>query len=391
MSSSQRFAAVVVAAGSGNRAGGAPKQFRLIAGKPMVRWSAEALLAAGADPLIVVTSREAREEAEAALAGLPVAWADGGARRCDSARAGLALAQDAEVVLVHDAARPFVTGEHVARLLAALGGADGAILALPVTDTLKRGGDGFVVGPVSRADLWRAQTPQAFRRSALRDAYAALPADAEPTDDAEVVERLGGSVAIVAGDPRLMKITHPEDFDLAERLIGTSYAPCVGFGFDAHRFEPGDAVTICGVRVPHDHGLKGHSDADVGLHALTDALFGAAGLGDIGDWFPPSDPQWRGADSAQFLLRAAQEVAARGGRIVNVDVTIVGERPRVKPHREAMRARVAELLTLPLERVSVKATTTEGMGFAGRGEGLAAQAVASVEFPRLTAVREPPP
>ncbi len=378
-----RFAAVLAAAGSGSRAGGAPKQFRPLAGKPLVRWSAEGLLNAGADPLIVVGPPGGRAEIEAALAGLTFAWVEGGARRCDSVRAGLAaVPAEAEVVLIHDAARPFVTRAHIDALLAALESADGALPVLPVADTLKRASGGRVAATVARAGLWRAQTPQAFRRDALLRAYAALPLEAEPTDDAEVVERAGGRVALVPGDARLMKVTYPEDFELAERLAGAAFVTRTGMGFDAHRFGPGDAVTICGVRAPHTHGLLGHSDADVGLHALTDALFGAAGLGDIGDWFPPGDPQWRGADSGLFVTRAVQAIAERGGRVVNVDITIVGEQPRVKPWREAMRARVAELIGLPLDRVSVKATTTEGMGFTGRQEGLAAQAIATLEMPR---------
>jgi len=383
MRAPSRFAAVLVAAGSGSRAGGGPKQFRDVGGKPLARWSAEALLNAGADPLIVVIRESDRVPAEAALRGLEVVWTTGGARRCDSVREGLRrVPSEGEVVLVHDAARPFVTTDHVEALLAALANAEGSVPALPVADSLKRAEAGAVTATAVRDGLWRAQTPQAFRRAALQAAYSALTDEDEPTDDAEVLERAGGRVAIVPGDPRLMKVTWPEDFDMAERLANVRWITRMGLGLDAHRFERGGAVTICGVRIPHDRALQGHSDADVGLHAITDALLGAAALGDIGDWFPPTDPRWKDADSAVFLRHAAEQIAQRGGRIVNVDVTIVGERPRVKPHREAMRARIAEMLALPLDRVSVKATTTEGMGFTGREEGLAAQAVAAVEFPR---------
>jgi 2-C-methyl-D-erythritol 4-phosphate cytidylyltransferase/2-C-methyl-D-erythritol 2,4-cyclodiphosphate synthase len=379
-----RFAAVIVAAGSGSRAGGeVAKQWRDLAGRPVARWSAEALLGAGAEALVLVVRPGDEPLAEAALAGLP-RWrlACGGSDRIDSVRAGLdALSGVApEAVLVHDAARPFVARPHVDALLAALGGAAGAVPALPVADTLKRR-EGDAVSTVDRAGLFRAQTPQAFRYPDLVAAYAAWPAGEAPTDDAAVVERAGGAIALTPGDPLLMKLTYAEDFPMAERLAGAARIARTGFGYDAHRFGPGAAVWLCGVEIAHTAGLVGHSDADAGLHALTDAVLGAIGAGDIGDHFPPSDPRWKGAPSHVFLRHAAELVAARGGRILNVDVTLVCERPRNKPHREAMRARVAEILGLPVERVSVKATTPEGMGFTGREEGLAAQAVASVETP----------
>jgi 2-C-methyl-D-erythritol 4-phosphate cytidylyltransferase/2-C-methyl-D-erythritol 2,4-cyclodiphosphate synthase len=215
----------------------------------------------------------------------------------------------------------------------------------------------------------------------LTAAYAAWPHGETPTDDAAVVERAGGRIALTPGDPKLLKLTYPEDFAMAELLAGGARAIRIGQGFDAHRFGEGDAVWLCGVRIAHTHALIGHSDADAGLHALTDALLGTLGAGDIGDHFPPTDPRWRGAPSSLFLAHAADLVAARGGRLVNIDVTRICERPKIKPHREAMRARLAELLGLPLDRVSVKATTTEAMGFTGREEGLAAQAVAAVELP----------
>lgn len=377
------FSAIVVAAGAGLRAGpGEPKAWRTLDGRPIVRWSVEGLLAAGADEVIVVTAADRLGDADAALAGLP-RWraVTGGATRALSVQAGLAALDAADTpVLVHDAARPFVTAAHVRRLLAALDHADGAILALPVADTLKRGGT-TVDETVSRDGLHRAQTPQAFRRAPLLRAYAAWPADAEPTDDASVLERAGGGVALVPGDPLLMKLTYPEDFAMAERLAGGRRMVRMGQGIDAHRFGPGDSVWLCGVCVPHDHGLVGHSDADCGLHALTDAVLGAIGDGDIGEHFPPSDPQWKGASSDRFLRHAASRVAARGGQILNVDVTLVCERPKIRPHRDAMRARIAEILDLPEDRVSVKATTTEGMGYTGREEGLLAQAVVAVELP----------
>ncbi len=377
------FSVVIVAAGGGTRAGpGLAKQWRALAGKPVLRWSVESLLAAGARTVVVVVSEDGEPLVDAALAGLN-GWRTtrGGTIRADSVRNGLAALDGppAEPVLVHDAARPFVTAAHVAALLKALDGADGAIPALPVADTLKREGEAGLT-TTSRDGLWRAQTPQAFRRDRLLAAYAAWPLG-EPTDDAQVVEADGGRVAIAPGDPLLMKLTFPEDFEMAERLAGAARITRTGQGFDAHRWGPGEAVWLCGVRIDHDQTLVGHSDADAGLHALTDAILGAIGEGDIGDHFPPTDPRWKGAASDLFLKHAAELVAAKGGRLVNVDVTLICERPKIKPHRQAMRERLAEILDLPLDRVSVKATTTEGMGFTGRGEGLAAQALATVETP----------
>jgi 2-C-methyl-D-erythritol 4-phosphate cytidylyltransferase/2-C-methyl-D-erythritol 2,4-cyclodiphosphate synthase len=375
------FSAVIVAAGSGTRAGpGAAKQWRLVAGKSVLRWSAEALLAAGARQVVVVLPPDGEEAAREVLAGLD-RWtpAIGGATRALSVQSGLAALTGPadEAVLVHDAARLFVTSRHVQMLLAALAGADGAVPALPVADTLKRR-EGETTVTVSREGLWRAQTPQAFRKNRLLAAYAAWT-DGEPTDDAAVVEADGGTVALTPGDPMLMKLTYPEDFAMAEQLAGAARIVRIGQGFDAHRWGPGEAVWLCGVRIDHDQALVGHSDADAGLHALTDAILGAMGDGDIGDHFPPSDPQWKGAASDRFLLHAVERMKAKGGRLLNADVTLICERPKIKPHREAMRIRLAELLDLPLDRVSVKATTTEGMGFTGRGEGLAAQAVVSLD------------
>ena len=380
------ISAVVVAAGSGARAGpGGAKQWRMLAAKPVVRWSVEALLAAGADEVVVVIPPDEDDSAVAALQGLP-RWRSviGGSTRSQSVRRGLAALQGAEgeIVLVHDAARPLLRSWHVHRLLEALETAPAAILALPLSDTLKRDdGAGAVAATAPRAGLWGAQTPQAFRLGALKAAFAAWPDVEEPTDEAMVMERTGVKVALVPGDPALVKITYAEDFALAERLAGAARALRVGQGFDAHRFGPGDRVMLCGVAVPHDHGLIGHSDADAGLHAITDALLGAIGAGDIGDHFAPSDPRWKDASSDRFLQHAARLVAGRGGRVVNIDVTLICERPKIKEHREAMRGRLAQILGLDLAAVSVKATTTEGMGFTGRGEGLAAQAVATVELP----------
>lgn len=378
------FSAVIVAAGEGQRAGpGEPKAWRSLGGRPMVRWSVEGLLSAGAREVVVVVARDRLSQADDALAGL-LGWkaVTGGQSRAESVQAGLAAltAGRGQPVLIHDAARPFVNRGHIDRLLAALDLADGAIPTLPVPDTLKRG-EGLVDETVSRDGLWRAQTPQAFRLGKLKAAYRRWPTGEEPTDDASVMERAGGQVAMVPGDPMLMKLTYPEDFVLAEQLAASRRIVRMGQGIDAHRFGPGDVVWLCGVRIEHDLGLVGHSDADCGLHALTDAVLGAIADGDIGEHFPPTDPRWRGASSDRFLRFAVERVAARGGRLLNADITLICERPKIRPHRDAMRARVAELLGLPVERVSVKATTTEGMGFTGREEGLMAQAVVTVETP----------
>jgi 2-C-methyl-D-erythritol 4-phosphate cytidylyltransferase/2-C-methyl-D-erythritol 2,4-cyclodiphosphate synthase len=380
------FSAIIVAAGSGQRAGpGAAKQWRTLAGKPVARWSLEALLAAGAQEVVVVIPPGHESTAAEAFAGLNN-WitAPGGDQRHDSVLAGISAltcgARDA--VLIHDAARPFLKPALARELAEAALEHDGALPALPMADTLKRQTPGgSPLSTASREGLWRAQTPQAFRREVLEAAYAAWPNGEIPTDDASVVERAGGRIHLEAGDPRLMKLTYPEDFEMAEALAGAARVTRVGMGFDAHRFGPGDGVWLCGVKIPHGQTLIGHSDADAGLHALTDAILGAIGEGDIGDHFPPTDLQWRGAASSVFLKHAAALVAAKGGRVVNLDVTLICERPKIKPHREAMRESLAGLLGLPLSAVSVKATTTEAMGFTGREEGLAAQAIATVELP----------
>ena len=376
------FDAVIVAAGSGRRAGKA-KQWELLRGKPVVQWSLEAFQAAGARRVVVVVSSADMHYARRLLVHLGCEVVEGGATRAASVRAGLAAleADPPAAVMVHDAARPFLTTAMVERLLGALDEADGAVPALPVADTLKEG-DGETVGATrSREGLWRAQTPQAFRFGRLVIAHDGWPADEEMTDDAAAVERTGGRVAMVAGDPRLMKITYPEDFAMAEALAGRNRITRTGMGYDAHRFGPGDKVWLCGIEIAHDRSLIGHSDADAGLHALTDALLGAMGYGDIGEFFPPSDPQWKGASSDRFLLYAAKVLTKRGGSINNLDVTLICERPKIGPHRQAMREKLAELLNLPLDAVSVKATTTEKMGFTGREEGLAAQAIVTVELP----------
>ena len=377
------FSTVIVAAGASLRAGpGQPKPWRELGGRPVLRWSAEALSRAGARRLVVVVTPDRLEAAKDLLSDLPgLVVTGGGAQRSESVRSGLAAIDGpaSEPVLIHDAARPFLSPEVIRRVLEALDGADGAIAALPVADTLKRG-HGAVEATVDREGLWRAQTPQAFPRDRLLAAFQAW-SGAEPTDEAAVMEAAGARIALVPGDPRLFKLTWPEDFDMAETLARPARDIRMGQGVDAHRWGPGDGVWLCGVRIPHDAALIGHSDADAGLHALTDALLGALGEGDIGQHFPPTEARWKGEPSATFLAHAAARVAARGGRILSVDLTLICERPKIAPHREAMRRAVADILGTPVGRVSIKATTTEGMGFTGRGEGLLAQAAAVVELP----------
>jgi len=335
---------------------------------------------AGASPLVVVVAPGDEDLARDVLAGLPnLVLAQGGATRTASVRAGLAMVGDVDAVLIHDAARPFLRAGHIEALLSALTAADGALPALAVADTLKRR-SGLALETVSRDSLWSAQTPQAFRLAPLLAAYAALGQTAEATDDAGVVEAAGGDVVLAPGDPLLFKITTPEDLIMAETIAAAAKTTRVGQGVDAHRFGPGDGVWLCGVKIPHDQTLIGHSDADAGLHALTDAILGAIGEGDIGQHFPPTDPKWKGAASSLFLKHAADLAAARGGRIVHLDITLICERPKIGPHRQAMRETLSALLGLPLANISVKATTTEGMGFTGRGEGLVAQAIATIEI-----------
>lgn len=375
------FHALIVAGGSGSRSGG-KKQWMPLGGRAVLDWSVEAFAAAGATQIVVVVPAEDVSRAEIAY-GQRAQIVAGGSERAASVVNGLkalTAVQD-DIVMIHDAARPLLNESHIRNLLHSLTQHRAAILALPVTDTLKRSDGGLIVATPPRDHLWRAQTPQAFRYGDIQAAYAAWPADRAATDEAMVAAAAGIAVALIPGDVRLHKLTYADDFALLEALLPedkTMTEIRTGQGFDAHRWGDGDSVWLCGVEIAHDQTLIGHSDADAGLHALTDALLGAAALGDIGDHFPPSDPQWKGASSDRFLRHAADLIRQRGGRILNVDVTLICERPRIKPYREAMRRRVAEILTLELDRVSIKATTTEGMGFTGRGEGLAASAVCTI-------------
>jgi len=372
--------ALIVAAGKGERlGGGVPKQYRMLGGKPVLRWAVEAL---AGHPAVrstrVVIGKGQQESAEAALDGIDVGeLIEGGAERADSVRAGLA-AIGGDAVLVHDAARPFCPAAVVDRLLAQLEFFKGAAPVLAVGDTLSRAIN-TLAEPVDRAGLVRVQTPQAFRLEALRHAYGIWPA-AAPTDETTVLRAAGMQVATVDGDPVLEKLTTPADFERAEQWLAGRLSPRTGMGFDVHAFAGDGPVMLGGIAVPYARGLAGHSDADVVLHAITDALLGAASLGDIGEHFPPSDPIWKGVSSDVFLSHAVELLRARGAIIDHVDCTIIAEEPKVGPHRTAMRARIAEIMRLSPERVSIKATTTEGLGFTGRREGIAAQAVASVRM-----------
>jgi 2-C-methyl-D-erythritol 4-phosphate cytidylyltransferase/2-C-methyl-D-erythritol 2,4-cyclodiphosphate synthase len=379
-------AVLVVAAGRGERAGGSvPKQYAPLLGKPILRWTLEAFARHPRVASIQVAIGPEQDRLyAAAVEGLDLIPAIvGGATRQESVRRGLeALASVApDIVLIQDAARPLVSRRLIDGVIATLeGGADGAVPLLAVADTLKRNDDGKW-STVPREGLLRAQTPQGFRFTKILRAHRHYAAQ-DVTDDMALAELAGLHIAAVEGEDANMKVTTPQDFALAEAHLRARLGESrTGTGYDVHRFAPGDHVWLCGIKLPHDHALEGHSDADAGLHALTDAILGAIGEGDIGEHFPPSDERWRGAPSWKFLDHAASLVRNKGGAISHCDVTIICERPKVGPHREAMRTRIAEILKLDVSRVSVKATTTEGLGFEGRREGLAAQAVATVRLP----------
>ncbi len=372
-----KVAALLMAAGSGSRFGAdRPKQFFSVAGKPVLRHAAERLLAE-VDFLLPVG--EAGPIAEA-LAGLPhLPPVNGGGTRQESVRRGLeALAPHRpEIVMVHDGCRPFIPPGTVPALLAALRTHDGAIPAVPVADTLKRAhADGRIAETVPRAGLYRAQTPQAFRFAVLLGLHLSAPDGA--TDDAAILEHAGHPVALVPGHEDNIKMTFPDDAARLERILAPVLLPRVGTGFDVHVLEAGRRLVLCGVEVAHDKGLAGHSDADVGIHALCDAIYGALAEGDIGRHFPPTEATWKDADSSRFLAHAAGRIAARGGVLANADVTLICERPKITPHAPRMIFRLAEILGVDPGRISVKATTTERLGFTGRMEGIAAQAVATV-------------
>jgi 2-C-methyl-D-erythritol 4-phosphate cytidylyltransferase/2-C-methyl-D-erythritol 2,4-cyclodiphosphate synthase len=377
---------LIVAGGRGSRFGGPlPKQYAPLAGKTVLRHTAEAFLShPGVTTVRVVIHADDRALYDAATSGLNLAPpVIGGVQRQDSVRNGLEAldAKPDELVLIHDAARPMISHGVIDGIIAALADKPGAIAGLPVRDTVKREGKAGIEATIDRTGLWRAQTPQGFRVGAILAAHRAL-AGHELTDDAAVAEHVGMEVALVMGEEDNFKITTAEDLARAEYLKLASLGDVrTGMGYDVHQLVDGDHCWINGIRIAHDKTLLGHSDADVGLHALTDAILGALADGDIGSHFPPTDERWRGADSSKFLAHAGDLVKSRGGMIAHCDVTVICERPKIGPHRAAMTNRIAEILGLPLDRVSVKATTTEKLGFTGRGEGIAAQAVATIRLP----------
>ena len=367
------FAAIVVAAGQGLRAGQAlPKQFATWRGKPVVRHSVETLLNAGATAVLVAIPEGGEDIAKAALNGLDVQFVTGGETRQASVLNALEALNGSERVLIHDAARPVLPVEVIERLLLSLEANPGAIPVLPVVDSLAVDEGGVMAGTADRETLRRVQTPQAFRYADILAAHRAWTGPKDAGDDAQVLRAAGGTIGLVEGSEALKKLTFAEDFVTELPLVR------MGSGFDVHRLVAGEELWLGGIHIEHEKGLAGHSDADVALHAITDAILGAVAMGDIGDHFPPSDPKWRGASSDRFLQHAAGLAADAGYRIGNVDLTIICEAPKIGPHREAMRCRIAELLDVDIAAISVKATTTERLGFTGRGEGIAAQAVATV-------------
>ncbi len=382
-----RVDVLIMAAGRGIRAGGArPKQYRKIAGRTVLRHTINRFCHhPGVSRVQVIINPDDKALYTDAVTGLPIGSPiNGGGNRQESVRLGLeALASDPpDLVLIHDAARPFVDTATIDGVIAALSETDGAIAAIPMTDTVKMSQGQIIIKGIPRDGLWRAQTPQGFRYQAILEAHRKA-AGRDLTDDADVAELAGLQVRLIQANENNFKITHNEDFARAERILaGPEMLTRFGMGYDVHRFEAGSAVILCGVAIPFHKKLAGHSDADVGLHALTDAILGAIAQGDIGQHFPPSDPEWKGAPSHIFLEHAGKLVRAAGGEIINLDVTLICEAPRIGPRRTLMQQRIEEILGLPQGRVSVKATTTEGLGFAGRSEGIAAQAVASVSVPR---------
>ena len=378
--------ALIVAAGSGVRFGGpVPKQYQDVGGMPLLRRSVLAFLNHPLiDNALVVINPTHRAFYDRAVEGLdlppPV---HGGATRQESVRLGLealATSDKPDLVMIHDAARPLIDAATITAVRKALDDHPAATAAKPLVDTLKRADGNRIVGTIDRANLWQMHTPQAFHFDVILKAHQAAIGESL-TDDNAVAEKAGVPVILVNSNPDNMKITNPDDLDRAARLLGQNFGDIrTGLGFDVHRLIPGGAINLGGIAIPHDRTLEGHSDADVILHAVTDALLGAMSAGDIGTFFPPSDPQWKGADSALFVRHAVRMINERGGMIAHVDVTVMCERPKLGPHRDAIRARMAELLEVNIGRVSLKATTTERLGFTGREEGIAAHAVATVRF-----------
>ncbi len=380
-----KAAAIIVAAGSGSRIGGdVPKQFRMVRGKPMLRHSVEAFRQNPAFGVIIVVIGAGQSElATHALNGIDgVVFVEGGAERRDSVNNAIQYLDKMPFVgltFIHDAARPFLSQAVLDRLIEALASSDGAVPALPVIDSVSRATpDAMLSETVDREGLFRIQTPQAFRHDVISKAHAEWDSGKVATDDARMAMAAGYKVVCIDGDENLAKFTFADDFD---RQMGQSAAMNdvrSGTGYDVHRLAKGEELWLCGVRIDHEYGLSGHSDADVALHALTDAVLGAAALGDIGDHFPPSDAQWKGASSDRFLAHAIKLAREAGFALSHLDVTIICEAPKIGPHKPAMRARLAEIAAIEIDRVSVKATTTEKLGFTGRGEGIAALASATL-------------
>lgn len=376
--------ALIVAAGRGSRMpGDVPKQYRQLRGQSILRHVLDAFMAhPSIDEVHAVIHPDDRDRFSGACRGLDIGSpVMGGDTRRESVRNGLdslAVGTPPAQVLIHDGARPLVSPALIDRVVGALDNADGVVPALPLTDTVKRVDGDAIIETVDRSGLFRAQTPQGFKYHGLLSAHASAAEGSNFTDDASIAEAAGLRVAVVAGEERNIKITHDDDLALAGAWLQDARETRVGAGFDVHAFGPGNHVRLGGIDIPHDRALAGHSDADVALHALTDAILGAIGDGDIGSHFPPADPQWRGADSSRFLAHAAELLRKRGGALVHVDLTIICEQPRIGPYRDEMRARVAKILAVDVARISIKATTTEGLGFTGRGEGIATQASATV-------------
>ena len=387
MAAIEGLTAILLAAGRGERAGGdVAKQYRRMGQRSVLAHayaSLRAIRGMGAIAVVVGEGEDGRAaEALGDIAPAPL-FVTGGAERRDSVRRAIdylaSLSALPDHILVHDSARPFIPAEVADRLLAALGGgAVAAMPVMPVTDTLVRGAEGRAGDVVPRDGVFRVQTPQAFRLDRLAEAHRRWDSTRHATDDAQMVRALGHEVVLVEGDQRLEKITMAEDFARIAALNGVSPEPRTGTGYDVHRLVPDKPLWLCGIEIPHSHGLSGHSDADVGIHALVDAILGALAEGDIGQHFPPSDPQWRGAPSYRFLEFARDRIATRGGRLIHADLTLICEAPKIVPHRAAMQNRLADILSVTPDRISVKATTTEGLGFTGRREGIAAQASATV-------------
>lgn len=379
---------LIVAAGSGERFGGAiPKQYMDLAGQPILRRSVLAFINhpdIAAVHVVINPQHRALYEATVGDLGLPEPII-GGSNRQESVLNGLEALTSAPPtnVLIHDAARPLIDAATITAVCSALKTHQGAIAAKPLVDTLKKGTGTSITSTIDRNNLWQAHTPQGFNYTAILAAHRKATG-AQLTDDAAVAEQTGMAVQLVHSNPDNMKVTNPDDLGRATRLLGKNMDDIrTGFGFDVHRLIPGDYANICGVKIPHTHKLEGHSDADVGLHALCDAIFGALADGDIGSHFPPSDMQWKGKDSSHFVHYAVNRVRQRGGVIAHVDVTLLCEQPKIGPHRDVMRARLAEMLEIDISRVAVKATTTEKLGFTGREEGIAAQAVATIRLPNI--------